>query len=246
MGYAMAGFEVVGVDDRPQPRFPFEFHQWDALQFPLEGFDVIHASPPCQHYSNITPHPELFPDLVGPTRERLKRAGVPYVIENVVGAPLESPLVLCGTMFAGLRVIRHRLFESNVPLSDCPHGLHPPVLSSDMRGGHRDLDPWKDFVMVVGNNVGVGPGGDAMGIGWMRRVELTQAIPPAYTAHVGRQLQAWLRGEVAPPRERTQRCSLCREFRPLGAFSKDRRRSQGIAGKCRPCKLKGDKRSDVR
>ena len=122
MGYHEAGFDVVGVDIDPQPRYPFEFHQADALTFPLDGYDAIHASPPCQAYTQLGKGEH--PRLIEPIRVRLQSAGVPYVIENVVGAPLRNPVKLCGSTF-GLHVKRHRLFETNVPML-VPPCYHPP------------------------------------------------------------------------------------------------------------------------
>src|SRR5713226_9004155 len=124
-GYARAGFEVVGVDIRPQPRYPFAFHQADALTCSLDGFDAYHASPPCQLYSRTHRlwKSSVHPDLVDPLRQRLRATGKPYMLENVPGAPLPGSIVLCGTMF-GLGVLRHRLFESNVLLflpGPCAH-----------------------------------------------------------------------------------------------------------------------------
>jgi len=124
MGYARAGFEVVGVDINPQPRYPFEFHQADALDYLREHghrFDAVHASPPCQAYSETrkiqsNEHPELIP----PTRAALQRVGLPWVIENVPGSPLIDPVELCGAMF-GLRVYRHRLFEASFPVTVPEH-----------------------------------------------------------------------------------------------------------------------------
>src|ERR1700737_2665900 len=115
-GYAMVGFEVRGVDIQPQPRYPYRFVQADALDYPLDDFDVVHASPPCQLYS-VT-HAlwrRDYPDLLSVMRTWLWASGKPFVLENVVGAPLPGSLLLCGTMF-GLGVLRHRLFESNVLL----------------------------------------------------------------------------------------------------------------------------------
>ena len=122
MGYSWAGFDVVGVDVNPQPNYPFEFHQADALAYPLDGFDAIHASPPCQAYSRLRRmRPgKYYPDLVEATRARLVAADRPYAIENVPGAPLLSPLLLCGEYFGlgamcdgGWRPLRrHRLFET--------------------------------------------------------------------------------------------------------------------------------------
>src|SRR5580658_6025519 len=131
VGYSRSGFEVVGVDIEPQPNFPFSFVQADALTLPMEflkSFDAIHASPPCQSYSDLAKrngHADEWPRLIEPVREMLIETGKPYVIENVDGAPLLNPVVLCGTMFKGLRVLRHRLFEANFPILIPPHGRHP-------------------------------------------------------------------------------------------------------------------------
>lgn len=130
MGYHRAGFDVIGVDLNPQPRYPFEFHQCDALEwlsYEQNEFDAIHASPPCQRYTALAKgnnaNVDDYPDLIAPTRELLQETGLPYVIENVPSAPLRYPITLCGEMF-GLSVIRHRLFESNLPLLMCPHRPH--------------------------------------------------------------------------------------------------------------------------
>lgn len=196
VGYARSGFEVVGVDLSPQPRYPFEFHQADALALDpefLATFDAVHASPPCQSYSDLAKrnrNGHLWPRLVEPTRKLLRSLGVPYVIENVEGAPLLDPLVLCGTMFPGLRVIRHRLFESNVPLDAPPHGRHPLVFTHDKRKAHYGkLDQDTSFVQVTGGgNCTIRNARAAMGIEWMIKDELNEAIPPAYTEWIGRQL----------------------------------------------------------
>jgi DNA (cytosine-5)-methyltransferase 1 len=186
-GYARAGFEVVGVDIDPQPHYPFEFHQADALTFPLAGFDFIAASPPCQAHTlcqriRDNDHPEL----VGPIRRRLKRAGVPYAIENVVGAPLIDPIELCGAMF-GLLTYRHRLFECSFQIKAPPHPDHvAPVrkMGRPVRDG--------EFMHVVGNFSGVALARKAMGIDWMMRDELREAIPPAYTEFIGRKALAYI------------------------------------------------------
>ena len=133
-GYHDAGFEVVGVDQVPQPNYPYEFHQADAMTFPLDGFDAIHASPPCQAHSTIAKQQRVLrpgayehPDLVDATRQRLIEAGVPWVIENVPGAPLANAIQLCGSSF-GLNVRRHRLFECSFPIMGvpCAHHLQTP------------------------------------------------------------------------------------------------------------------------
>jgi len=200
MGYQRAGFEVVGVDIDPQPNFPFEFIQADALgmsQRFLKSFDVIHASPPCQSYSDLAKrngNGHLWPRLIEPVREMLERTGRPFVIENVEGAPLIEPIMLCGTMFPELRVLRHRLFESNVELKTPPHGKHPLVFTLDKRKAHYGkLDQDKSFVQVTGGgNCSIKNAKSAMGIEWMTKGELNESIPPAYTEYLGRQLRAYV------------------------------------------------------
>jgi DNA (cytosine-5)-methyltransferase 1 len=184
MGLHQAGFDVVGVDIKPQSRYPFEFHQADALAYPLDGFDFIWASPPCQKYSvTAALHPSReHPDLIDPVRARLAAHGTPYVIENVVGAPLFNPIMLCGTMF-GLRVYRHRMFEASFFLSALPHGKH--VQGST--GSHRGYSRGNPMVCVAGHNFKREEAEQAMGIDWMSsREQLSQAIPPAYSEYIGR------------------------------------------------------------
>ncbi len=130
MGLHRAGFEVVGVDVSPQPEYPFEFVRADALKFPIDGFAFVWASPPCQAftaYKRRTAHVRPRRNLIPATRARLEAAGVPYVIENVVGAPLIDPVMLCGSMF-GLDVQRHRLFETSFDVAQpaCRHGAWAP------------------------------------------------------------------------------------------------------------------------
>lgn len=207
MGYHRAGFEVVGVDISPQPNYPYRFVQADALAFldrMIAGgtwewigpglFTAVHASPPCQRYSDLAKrngNGHEWPDLVGPTRDRLREWGLPYIIENVEGAPLIDPVMLCGTMFPGLRVLRHRLFESNVPLTPPGHPTHPLVFTHDKRKAHYGkLDQDTSFVQVTGGgNCRVRNKRAAMGIDWMTGAELNEAIPPAYTECLGRQLR---------------------------------------------------------
>lgn len=187
MGYYRAGFDVVGVDIAPQKRYPFEFHQADALEYCAEHgreFDVIHASPPCQFASECTPewakgrHHNFIPAI----QELLKIVGKPYIVENVEGARswLDNPLLLCGTMF-GLAVWRHRYFETRPVLflspKTCAHDGHPVTVRAGSnarkaQGGHHNLgQEWM-----------------AMGIDWMTKAELSQAIPPIYTEWIGKQL----------------------------------------------------------
>ena len=202
MGYHRAGFEVIGVDIDPQPNFPFEFIQSDALTLDPEwvaSFDVIHASPPCQSYSDLAKrnrNGHMWPRLIEPVRDMLNRSGRPYIIENVEGAPLIEPVVLCGTMFPGLRVIRHRLFESNIDLGVPPHGEHPLVFTHDKRKAHYGkLNQDTSFVQVTGGgNCTMKNARDAMGgIDWMKtKTELNESIPPAYTEYLGRQMLEYL------------------------------------------------------
>ena len=185
MGYHRAGFEVVGVDLYPQPHYPFEFRQADALTAPLDGFDAIHASPVCQRFSAMsTCRPGLsdeYPDFIVAVRARLQAAGVPWVIENVPGSPLRLPVTLCGHMF-GLRLYRHRLFETSFPLAAPTHQPHTLPAS---KAGH-----WVPgtIISVAGHCAPIKEARAAMGIDWMPRNELAEAIPPAYTEWVGRQL----------------------------------------------------------
>ena len=194
VGYHRAGFEVVGVDIAPQKHYPFAFHQADALTFPLDGFDVIHASPPCQAYSNARHRGKNYPDLLPAMRERLLAQRAPWVIENVVGAPMWQGVMLCGSMF-GLQVIRHRLFDSS-------EWLYPPC-GCDHRGefysviGHSSFPSHQGYGMRD-TCVSAAVARRAMGIDWMPHTALSQAIPPAYTQWIGLQLLAALdAGKVA-------------------------------------------------
>lgn len=196
VGYARAGFEVVGVDIDAQPHYPLRFIQADALALDakfIASFDAIHASPPCQSYSDLAKrngNGHEWPRLVEPVREMLIRSGLPYVIENVDGAPLINPVVLCGTMFSNLRVLRHRLFEANFLILAPPHKKHPICHTFDRRKSHYGkTDEWKDFVSVNGGgNCTIAAARDAMGIDWMTKDEINESIPPAYTEFIGIQL----------------------------------------------------------
>ena len=176
-GYHDAGFEVVGVDHVPQPNYPYEFVLADAMTYPLEGFDVIHASPPCQRYSVATRDSAKHPDLYAAIRQRLVGCGTPWIIENVIGAPYESGIVLCGSAF-DLPVRRHRNFEASWLLlaPPCRHAdQREPILVSGKSGGnslrHRKgvKAEWPQY----------------MGMPWATPEECTQAIPPAYTRYIG-------------------------------------------------------------
>lgn len=211
-GMQLAGFHVTGVDLKAQPRYCGDaFIQADALTVDLDGYDFVWSSPPCQAHTvlrgmwNAKPHADLIPQ----TRAKLKVWGGPYIIENVVGAPLQSPLMLCGTMFnlgcddAELR--RHRLFESNCFLMapTCRHGQR--AASIGVYGGH--LRNRKRTIGVYGEGVrdsrreydkgaidfNVNQGRAAMQIDWMSLAELCQAIPPAYSEYLCKQIYGWLR-----------------------------------------------------
>jgi DNA (cytosine-5)-methyltransferase 1 len=177
VGYHRAGFDVVGVDINPQPRYPFEFHQADALEVLadadfLAGFDVIHASPPCQAYANVTAwrgnhgdHPDLVPTII----ELLEQIGVPAIVENVPEAPIRQDWLLCGSQF-GLRVRRHRAFQA---VNWTAFDLLPPC-------HHRDLLPFMHKAERAY--------ADAMGCDWMTNREAREAIPPQYAEYIGGQL----------------------------------------------------------
>lgn len=195
MGYNRAGFEVTGIDLKHGKRYPFTYRRMSVLDLKpedLQEYDLIHSSPPCQTYS-ITKNLRIAQgkstdkqDLIEPTRELLKASGKPYIIENVVGAPLINSIRLCGSAF-GLKVRRHRLFESNMPLSGiaCDHKSQGrPVgvygsLNDEIPNGGRTAKTIQE-------------GRTAMGIDWMIWGELVEAIPPAFTKYLGDQVRNWL------------------------------------------------------
>ncbi len=229
VGYHRAGFDVVGVDNRPQPHYPFPFVQADALTFLVEHgreYDAIHASPPCQGYSRMRHLPwlkgKVYPLLIDATLALLEQTGKPWVVENVEDAyrHLRGSIMLCGTMF-GLKVYRHRLFLSNVWQWQPPHAKHKVTIGKGPLLNDRTNGNAEGFVslpskgtrrnglrglpngMISACGKGGGDGGEdvaraAMGIDWMTRAELAQAIPPAYTEYVGRQLLAALDTAPAP------------------------------------------------
>jgi DNA (cytosine-5)-methyltransferase 1 len=208
VGYHRAGFDVVGVDIKPQPKYPFQFHRGDARDMLgsvierqarsganlfLGHIDAIHASPPCQVFTALKHMPDAkhHEDLLTPIRMLLIESGLPYVIENVEGAPMNgSHVTLCGSVFGlgtdGAELRRHRHFEANFPImcSPCQHGREERVIG--VYGGHgrdrRRRTNGQDFPTSARR--------EAMGIDWMTGAELSQAIPPAYTEHVGGYLMA--------------------------------------------------------
>lgn len=203
MGYHHAGFDVVGVDNSPQPRYPFEFIQADALALDpdfVAGFDAVHASPPCQSFTAYRRKGAGvgagYPDLIEPTRAMLAASGRPYVIENVAGAPLQDSILLCGSSFA-LDVRRHRYFESNVFLLGlpCDHGAQAAGRFASSTG----RKPMSRKTVEVGVwRIPLGIQKMAMGVDWEIELrELSEAIPPAYTEFIGRQLLAQIAAAAA-------------------------------------------------
>lgn len=222
-GYSRAGFEVYGVDMSPQPRYPFAHLVEDALsaldrlvfrdyltfthpdghqeRLTLEDFSAVHASPPCQTYSATSSwHDYAHPDLVGPTRELIVASGLPYIIENVVGAPLIDPLKLCGTEFdmvapdvdgVPLKMVRHRLFESNLPLvgnGGCRHDRSIITASVYGNGGGWSTE-YRDSPTRKSGYIPKTPVIQRLlGIDWMTKHEMSQVVPPVMAEHLGRQI----------------------------------------------------------
>lgn len=215
MGYHRAGFEVIGVDLVAQPRYPFAFERADALELLgdpaaiARNFDAVHASPPCQAYSALRwRHGDRgHPDLVDVVRAALGATGLPWVIENVDGSPVRAAVVLCGSMF-GLgatcrdgrwrQLRRHRRFETPVPVMAHPCYHRGGVIGVYGHTGVCDRG-------ARGYTGSLAEAREAMGVDWMGARELAQAIPPAYTEHVGAALLAALRTggpALAPPKEK--------------------------------------------
>lgn len=204
MGYARAGFEIIGIDIEPQPNYPFKFYRGDVRKIVNWGKAVaVHASPVCKVHTSLkafswTHHENQIPW----TRELLESSGLPYVIENVPGAPLDSPVTLCGSMF-GLGVRRHRLFELGKWSMDqpaCDHAKQnresPGYPVKRYHSGKPEI-VISPVIGVYGRGQGLGSGEvglwrQAMGIDWMTRDEMSQAIPPAYTELIGKQLLEYL------------------------------------------------------
>jgi DNA (cytosine-5)-methyltransferase 1 len=185
MGYHRAGFEVVGIDNKPQPHYPFEFHLADALEYLQEyyqEFDAIHASPPCQAYTimqHIHKNNAAHPDLVEPTRQALIKTGKPWVIENVEGAPLRVDLVLCGTQF-GINFPKHRWFEMNFIINELLPPCNHYKVYDCFHGGEQARGEREKLSQLYG-------------IDWfMTRQEIRNCIPPAYTEWIGKHLMEYL------------------------------------------------------
>lgn len=197
MGYYRAGFDVVGIDIKPQPHYPFEFVDGDALDWSFGSFDAVHASPPCQSWTAYRRRGsgvgDDYAQLIEPVRRKLVARGIPYVIENVPGAPLNDPVQLCGSSF-GLDVRRHRLFESSVPLSapPCDHKWQtprfPPATNRTNLRSTVEVGVWRIPLAVQQQ---------AMGIDWLPLRELSEAVPPAYTEFIGAQLINAIRDSTA-------------------------------------------------
>lgn len=193
-GYMIAGFDVDGVDKVNQPNYPGTFYQGDAIDYVLShhhDYDVIHASPPCQRYSvtgNMYDNSD-YPDMLDEVRNILVKIGKPYVIENVPGSPMKNYITLTGDMF-GLRVLRMRYFESNILL------LAPnrPKKRGYTSGKGKKYSSFDDgyYVTVAGHNYRFRDGAEAMGINWMTMPELSEAIPPAYTRFIGKQIKRYI------------------------------------------------------
>jgi DNA (cytosine-5)-methyltransferase 1 len=189
MGLYLAGFEVTGVDHREQPAYPFEFRAGDALsQKDLGFYDLVWASPPCQAftaYRRRRGHVAPAPNLIEETRKLLRDSGVPYVIENVAGAPLKNPVMLCGSMF-GLDVRRHRFFECSFPVltPECDHQSQaprfPPATNRTNLRRTVEVGVWRIPLETQRR---------AMEIDWMNLKELSQAIPPAYSLWIADQFK---------------------------------------------------------
>ena len=195
VGYDRAGFDVTGVDIEDHPDYPFPFMRedardvlWALIKGEIGPFDVVHASPPCQAFTAYRRRGDgvgnNYPDLIYTVRTLLNRWGGTYVIENVPGAPLVNPVQFCGSSF-GLDVRRHRLFESNAPLMapPCIHGTQRPRFAqATNRANLRktvEVGVWRIPLAVQQR---------AMGIDWMTLEDLTEAVPPAFTEHIGGQI----------------------------------------------------------
>lgn len=196
-GYHKAGFaKIVGVDIAPQKHYPFEFVLADALEYVVDHgrkFDLIHASPPCQGYSATKSMPWVpdYPLLIAGLRNLLQETGKPYVIENVPGAPLNLPILLCGLMF-GMKIIRHRLFETNPYMLGPFHSDHPPDVVTNSFRSYSSFDTGATHISMTGHNFSAKDAVAAMNgnCSWMTREEIAECVPPPYTEYIGKILLA--------------------------------------------------------
>ncbi len=186
VGYHRAGFDVTGVDIKPQPRYPFTFVQADAMTFPLDGFDAIHASPPCHDHVRTFAAKDGTGWMLGAARERLSSVAAPWVIENVPGAPMRADLRLCGCMFGLPLLARERWFETSWHAFKMRSPCHHPERPVTVTGNGIPSGSW--YYGRVDGYEYYRLSKEAMGISWMTKDGLRNAIPPAYTEHVGAQL----------------------------------------------------------
>jgi len=202
MGYNRAGFDVIGIDIEPQPNYPFAFVQDDALRYVEEWgytFAAIHASPPCQDYSKAMRHLSGdYPRLIDPVRDLLIQSGLPWVIENVVGAPIPTQstldgrhgVELCGSMFS-LRVYRHRLFETSFGIS-APRSCDHRILAMNPHNQAGRDRIYEEFGKQNPEPIWCAE----MGVPWMTKEEGREAIPPVFTEYIGHQLLAQIGASV--------------------------------------------------
>lgn len=190
MGLHQAGFTVTGVDILSRPNYPFEFRQGCAIDADLSGFDFVWASPPCQAHTTLKHRTgKDYECFISRTREKLKAWGGPYIIENVMGSPLQSPIMLCGSAFV-LGVRRHRLFESNLFLysAGCRHDLQPEPLDITGTGSRRKGERMDGKGGNSRKPRNLKEAQDAMEMPWANRREISQAIPPAFARFLGAQV----------------------------------------------------------
>lgn len=185
VGLHRAGYQVIGVDIDPQPRYPYPFIQADVTKLDFRRFDLVWASPPCQQFCRLRTREDLsgYPDLIEPVRAKLIASGSPYVIENVPEAPIRKDLMLCSHMF-GLRSYRHRHFECSFPIQQPAHPEHKVRVN---RRGENRREHWANggFLTITGD-IGTYHAPETMGIDWMNGAELCEAIPPAFSEYIGR------------------------------------------------------------
>jgi DNA (cytosine-5)-methyltransferase 1 len=212
MGYHLAGFDVVGVDIAPQPNYPFEFHQADAMTYPLDGFDAVHASPPCQDHSSLAFTSKRRDEgghgtgwMLPETISRLAEWGGSWIVENVPGADMPGAFTLCGRSFGIPKLKRHRQFLTSFPMlvppCACSPRMQPIGIYGDLSKNDRKVSNSRDGYVRM--RAGVATARQLLDCPWMDARELTQAIPPAYTRFIGEQLLTQLGGHLAGATEPT-------------------------------------------